>query len=107
MAPGGVRQSKRVKASGPAVERTSGVSTRSRKRPQTSQEEAANQQLPQECVETPQSMKMLRDPQVLSWTGLLRTMTSSPRPLMEASIYVSNQFCRLKQIKFHECTLTK
>jgi len=43
MAPGGVRQSKRVKAGGPAAERTSGVSTRSGKWPQTSQEEVANQ----------------------------------------------------------------
>ena len=55
MAPGGVRQSKRVKAGGPAAERTSGVSTRSGKRPQTSQEEVANQQLPREFIETPQS----------------------------------------------------
>ena len=62
MAPGGVRQSKRVKAGGPAAERTSGVSTRSGKRPQTSQEEVANQQLPQECVETPQSHEDVERP---------------------------------------------
>jgi len=62
MAPGGVRQSKRVKAGGPIAERTSGVSTRLGKWPQTSQEEVANQQLPQECVETPQSHEDVERP---------------------------------------------
>ena len=62
MALGGVRQSKRVKAGGPAAERTTGVSTRSGKQPQTTQEEVANQQLPQECVETPQSHEDVERP---------------------------------------------
>lgn len=80
MAPGGVRQSKRVKAGGPAAERTSTVSTRSGKRLQTSQEEVANEQLPQECVETPQSHEDVERPtsHFMDWSSEDNEQQSPP-----------------------------
>ena len=52
--PLGVRQSKRVKATTPAAEIPHGVSTRSGKQQQTTQQQAANEQLPGEGDQTPQ-----------------------------------------------------
>ena len=53
--PPGVRQSKRVKAAAPAAEIPHGVSTRSGKHQQTTQQQAANELLPGEGDQTPQS----------------------------------------------------
>ena len=53
--PPGVRQSKRVKAAAPAAEIPHGVSTRSGKQQQTTQQQAANEQQPGEGDQTPQS----------------------------------------------------
>ena len=52
--PPGVRQSKRVKAAAPAAEIPHRVSTRSGKQQQTTQQQAANEQLPGEGDQTPQ-----------------------------------------------------